>query len=102
MLLPPPPESSEHQPTVDAGAMPSLLDGVLDPEVLDLHTLPPPLTAEEHRVHTAARASLAALADVLARQEAGESVSLDTVRLMETEATEYLLAYKRLLATRAS
>ena len=102
MFLHHPPESTEHQPTVDAGVMPSLPDGVLDPEALDLHTLPPPETEEEHRVHAAARASLAELGDALARQEAGESVSLDTVRLMETEATEYLLAYKRLLATRAS
>jgi len=89
--------SPEH-----AGAFPGLHEGVLDPEVLDLHTLPPPKTETEHQVHAAARAAFAGLADLLAHQEAGEAISLDALRVMETDATEYLLAYKRLLVARVS
>jgi type II secretory pathway predicted ATPase ExeA len=73
---------------------------IFDGAVLDLEQLPAPMTEHEHAVHSVARAEFAVLADLLQRQDRGETVPVDEMHVAESDATELLLAYKRLLSRR--
>lgn len=76
-------------------------DSAFDSGVLDLDALPAPATDAECQVHATARAAFARLAEVLGRKEAGEPLAPNDLQIAESDATESLLAYKRLLAARA-
>ena len=75
-------------------------DEIFDGAVLDLEQLPAPMTEHEHAVHSAARTKFSVLADLLERQDRGETVPVDEMHVAESDATELLLAYKRLLSRR--
>ncbi|MGI8548637.1 MAG: hypothetical protein ACR2M1_15135 [Gemmatimonadaceae bacterium] len=100
MSQPIPSSVFQDQPSEEINTLPSPSDAVFDGEVLDLHQLPAPVSDEEQAVHAAARTKFAVLADMIERQGRGEAVNSDDFRIAESDATELLLAYKRLLTQR--